>query len=199
MSDILIRNARPEDLDFAFEMTIEAGNGMIERFLGCGSKEHAYRVFKVLWKGRANRFHYTNTKIAESGDEKLGILVSYSVEENANSSLSISQILKAGGCKMIWYYMTHITDLFTALSLPEGKLEEYYISTIATPSKARGKGVGTILIHYALNRAKELNIKQASLIVAKDNAGAIKLYKKLGFIIDHSQETKHNHRMILNI
>ena len=54
-----------------------------------------------------------------------------------------------------------------------------------------------MLMNDALKRAKELDADKISLIVAKDNEGAIKLYKQLGFYIDHSEDTREYYRMVI--
>ena len=197
MNELLIRSARPEDLDFAFEMTVEAGHGLIERFLGCGTKEYAYNVFKSLWTGSLNRFHYSHAKIAESGNEKCGFLVAYLVNGEKSNSLDIIQIIKVGGTRLLWYYLSHIKELHTAFSLPEGKTGEYYISSVAAVPGERGKGIGTLLLNEALKTGKEMNANKISLVVARYNEGAIKLYRNLGFNIDHSEDTKEYYRMVM--
>lgn len=200
MDSVLIRSARKDDIDFAFERTLEAGRGMFERFLGSGSKEESYRVFKLLWEGRKNKFQYSNAKILEIEGEKLGLLIAYPVEGSKDSSLNILHILKIGGLKLVFYYMTHLRDLFTALSLPDGQLGEYYISTIALDCKSRGRGLGTLLIKHGIDQAKDLGKKRVSLIVDKDNGGALKLYRQLGFTVEEYLESRHNHyRMTLDI
>ena len=199
MKNVTIRSAKIEDLDFAFEMSVEAGTGMIERFLGCGSKDFAYKVFKSIWQGKSNRFHYENAKIVMNGYDKAGFIVSYRVDKSKKSSLNILQLLTIGGFKMFWYYLTHIRELITALSLPEGKQGEYYISTIAIHSSQRGQGVGTMVILDEIETAKRLDLKTVSLIVDKNNSSAKKLYERMGFIVDQSSIKKSSYRMTLDL
>ncbi|PQP83851.1 histone acetyltransferase [Paenibacillus sp. PCH8] len=52
---------------------------------------------------------------------------------------------------------------------------------MAVTENARGKGIGTLLFHAALNEAKQRGIEAVSLSVDPDNE-AIRLYKRLGFV-----------------
>ena len=52
---------------------------------------------------------------------------------------------------------------------------------IALYQKFCGAGIGEIMLRTLLDAAKQLGYEQAELEVVSDNAGAIALYKKLGF------------------
>lgn len=191
MDQYLIRNAKPDDFDFAFELYLAAGRGMLERFLGCGSKGFAYQVMKFLWTAKPNRMHYRNGHILEVGNERLGFLSSYAVGVDDYSALKSLLILKAGGVKLLWHYLTHLEDLVAVSLLPEGRKGEYYIDSVAVTSNSRGMGVGSKLVQYAISQAKALNLNTVSLMVAKDNEEAIKLYQRLGFNLEDSKRKNH--------
>ncbi len=57
-----------------------------------------------------------------------------------------------------------------------------YISVVATLPEARGKGYAQKLITQFLDICHTKNIGAAHLYTDKSNAGAIALYKKLGFV-----------------
>jgi len=54
---------------------------------------------------------------------------------------------------------------------------------------------------FAIGKAKDLSKNKVSLVVEKDNIGAIRHYVRLGFYVDDANDSKHDlvHRMILNI
>jgi len=199
MDDFLIRDAKPDDLDFAFDMTVAAGHGFIERFLGANSKSLAYIVFKNLWTGKLNRFHYINGYIAESKGEKVGFLTAYSFSDKKRRSLGALKIISASRFKIVFYYLSHLKELLTAVSLPEGKLGEYYISSIATSSGFRGRGIGTALVDFAIQKAIQDGLNKVSLIVAKDNLNAIRMYNEIGFIQDVFSKNKYSLRLTFDI
>ncbi|MEO4055041.1 GNAT family N-acetyltransferase [Solibacillus sp. CAU 1738] len=60
---------------------------------------------------------------------------------------------------------------------------------IAIRKEARGKGVGTQLMHAIIAEAKKANFEALSLSVDRDNTNAIYLYRKLGFVDFADDET----------
>ncbi len=57
-----------------------------------------------------------------------------------------------------------------------------FLNAIAVAGGCRGKGVGTRLIDHAEARGLEAGLDRLSLHVWVDNAAAIRLYKRLGFV-----------------
>ncbi len=62
----------------------------------------------------------------------------------------------------------------------DGKL---HIVNVATHPSARGHGVARRLVSFLLNLAADLGLQSAFLEVRRSNAGAQKLYEKLGFTV----------------
>lgn len=54
--------------------------------------------------------------------------------------------------------------------------------SIATAPRAQGKGVGSALIHASENAARGHGCRSLRLEVRKDNAVAIRLYERLGYV-----------------
>ncbi len=59
--------------------------------------------------------------------------------------------------------------------------DEAEILTLAVMPEARGRGVGSALVHAALNEARERDAIAAYLEVAADNPAARSLYARAGF------------------
>jgi ribosomal protein S18 acetylase RimI-like enzyme len=55
-----------------------------------------------------------------------------------------------------------------------------YLEELFVRKEDRKKGIGSLLLKSALNKAKERNCAEISLSVDKNNLNAIRLYKKLG-------------------
>lgn len=55
------------------------------------------------------------------------------------------------------------------------------VQTIAIDSEVQGQGLGALLLHEMLNRARELGVRSTFLEVRTDNTPAIALYSKAGF------------------
>lgn len=60
--------------------------------------------------------------------------------------------------------------------------DEYHIANIAVSENFRRKGIACALIEEVVCTAKNNNINGITLEVGENNAAAVNLYKKLGFI-----------------
>jgi ribosomal protein S18 acetylase RimI-like enzyme len=68
---------------------------------------------------------------------------------------------------------------------PYSALEEdhsYYICGMAVDQAHRSRGIGSALLNEAGRAARQLGFAKLSLIVFEQNAGALRLYERSGFI-----------------
>ncbi|MFO7637213.1 MAG: N-acetyltransferase [Clostridia bacterium] len=184
MSQLTIRPANENDLDFGFEMTVSAGGGLIEKAMGAGSRELAKKVFARLWSGKPNRFHFKNACVAESEGRQLGFLLSYNAGVKDQSSLPVGEMLSAGGLKLISFYLFRPLMAMQSLALTEGKPGEWHIGAIATVDEVRGRGIGSELLRHAFRLAEDAGLSKASLLVSQNNESAFRLYVRFGFTIE---------------
>ena len=66
--------------------------------------------------------------------------------------------------------------------------EEAYIEFIATKASVRGQGVGSKLLQWAQEFAQTEGCRQLTLHVFQANKGAVRLYERKGFEIQHAEE-----------
>lgn len=59
------------------------------------------------------------------------------------------------------------------------------IEAVRTNSKYRGKGIGTKVLEYIIERAKQKGCKMVQLTSDKQRPDAIKFYETIGFIATH--------------
>ena len=59
--------------------------------------------------------------------------------------------------------------------------DEIHINNVAMRPAYRGRGYGTGLMHHVLAEGRRLGARRATLQVRASNAGALRLYKRLGF------------------
>lgn len=59
------------------------------------------------------------------------------------------------------------------------------VEAVRTSSKYRGRGIGSKMFAYILNRAKEKGCHMVQLTSDKKRTEAIKFYEKLGFVASH--------------
>ncbi len=65
--------------------------------------------------------------------------------------------------------------------IKEGIGETLYIDDLCVDPSARKCGIGTSLMDYAVNYAKEINCRQVMLNVWEFNSSAVDFYEKYGF------------------
>ncbi|PTI77400.1 GNAT family N-acetyltransferase [Staphylococcus succinus] len=131
------------------------------------------RLLKVMEQSIVDvnyRGHYSNVWVYEMDGEIAGCLIAYPGEqeemlEKAWLDMILEEDIKAFG---------------TPMPMKEANDDEYYIETVATFPEYRGKGVATQLIKHVLRTYPG---EKWSLNCDITNAGALHVYKKLGFQI----------------
>ena len=68
----------------------------------------------------------------------------------------------------------------------------FYIDTLCVDPAFRGQGIGTELIQFAEQYAKENGYERISLVVEQNNTKAQKLYTKLGYIEEKKIMINHH-------
>ena len=77
--------------------------------------------------------------------------------------------------------------LLNLLLLTEGtKADEFVVDSLAVDPAYRGRGVGTALLQKAEERAMSMGKRTMSLGVVGENAGAIRLYERVGYRRTHT-------------
>ncbi len=66
-------------------------------------------------------------------------------------------------------------------------LDEIHINNVALRPACRGLGLGTALMRHVLAEGRRLGARRATLEVRASNAGAIRLYERLGFAVAGSR------------
>ena len=73
------------------------------------------------------------------------------------------------------------------LYTPRPAPDEFIVDSLAVAQSARGMGVGTALMREAERKARRMGKRFMSLGVIGENAGAIRLYERLGYKITRTQ------------
>lgn len=174
MDTIIFRPACPQDaLEIAHLITI-AGGGIFEFLLEDMLKNHTLENLLVaeIEKEKSN-LSYINTQVAELNHKIVGMIKSSDAQGK-----EVTQEMKT------FFSPEKLDWLKDSLSV---KIKEgLYINLLAVNKSYRKKGIGTKLINYVKNKAKQQNISLLSLMVWSDNITAIEFYKNQGF-----QEVKH--------
>jgi ribosomal protein S18 acetylase RimI-like enzyme len=60
------------------------------------------------------------------------------------------------------------------------------ISDLVVAAPNRGQGIGTAMIQYLVRAAREMHVPCVEIGAALSNPGAVALYRRLGFVDDHT-------------
>jgi ribosomal protein S18 acetylase RimI-like enzyme len=170
---VIIRQAQVSD-------AASIAEGIYEAFLLPGSEVENKPNFHHQWIDTLTaicaqpdtQYSYTNTLVAEVDGEIAGIMITvdgaiYRMQrENMFPQLKdLFNIAFGQG----WEEMED-----------EAQTGELYVDSIAVFPAYRHRGIGTILLSHAQQRAKELNIPLVTLAVEPTNSAKL-LYQELGF------------------
>jgi ribosomal protein S18 acetylase RimI-like enzyme len=166
-SEAIIRPARKADAAALAALIDIAGEG-IPLFLWSRMKVPDQSVFE-FGRARAARedgnFSYRNATVVETDGEVAACLVDYQLAD----PYDIGDLDK-------------LPDVVRPLVELEAKAPgSWYINVLAAFPEYRGQGIGTRLLALAEERGRQHKATSASMIVASANAGALRLYARVGY------------------
>ena len=59
--------------------------------------------------------------------------------------------------------------------------QRVYVSRMIVKKECRGRGIGSEILEFLINKAKEMGFSEMTIGVDKDNENALHLYRKYGF------------------
>jgi len=162
-----IRPARKADAAALAILVDIAGEGM-PSYMWSRMHEPGQSAFEV-GRARAAReeggFSYRNATVAETDGEVAACLVDYRLDDP---------------------YDPGDLDALPEMVRPLVELEakapgSWYVNVLATFAEFRGHGIGARLLALAEERGREQRATSASMIVASENTGAMRLYARSGY------------------
>ncbi|MGE8429607.1 MAG: GNAT family N-acetyltransferase [Sphingobacterium sp.] len=163
------RRAQQSDAHHVPEIMLQAMEDIIFRFIKKEDRNEAVNFLTRLFKQKGNLYSYEHTFVAiDDNGLILGSLTGY----NGDRFIELRQPI-----------LDHMKELYNNNLIPEAETAggEFYIDSIAVAPIARGKGIGTQLLQYAITHAKQHGFKQVGLLVDLKNPNAQKLYERIGF------------------
>ncbi len=160
------RRARPVDAAALADLIDIAGDGVPSAFWvqSAAPGETAIEVGRRSAAHEVGSFSYRNATVTDVGGGVIAALLGYPLPDRPEP----------------------IPPDLPAKFIPFQELENlacgtWYVSALAAYPGHRGQGHGTRLLHVAEGRARALHRRAISLAVVDANAGARRLYERLGF------------------
>lgn len=159
----IFRPARKEDCAIIASLYSISSDGVADYVWStlAAPGEDILDVGRRRYERENTNFSYRNCTLVETGGKVIGMLVAFPMHVDPAAAEEPDPVLA-----------------------PFMKLEEdgsYYICGMALFPEYRGRGIGTRLLAYAEQAARERGFGKLSLIVFEQNAGAKRLYEKTGY------------------
>ncbi len=164
-----IRKAQESDAQSVPEIMLQAMEDIIFQFIQNEDRTEAILFLTHFFGQKGNLYSYENTFVAiDAHGNIVGSLTGYDADEFVKLREPI---------------LSYIKERYGNPMVPEVETvcNEFYIDSIAVAAIARGKGVGTELLQFAIAQAQQQDFKQVGLLVDLENPGAQKLYERIGF------------------
>jgi ribosomal protein S18 acetylase RimI-like enzyme len=162
-----IRPAHKSDAAALAILVDIAGEGM-PSYMWSRMREPGQSEFEV-GRARAAReegaFSYRNTQVAEVDGEVVACLVDYPLDDPYDTG-----------------DLGKLPEVVRPLVVLEAQAPgSWYVNVLATFPEFRGQGIGARLLALAEERGRAQGAKSASIIVASENTGAMRLYGRTGY------------------
>lgn len=167
MSAPLIRSATIRDATHLAALVDIAGEGFASYFWGqmAGPGQSPFEIGRMRARRDEGSFTWRNAVIAEIDGDVAGALVGYRIADSTDPA--------------------DITDA-PAIVRPMVELEaeapgHWYVNVLAVFPEYRGKGIGGALLARADDIGRAVAPAGMAIIVASENEGAVRLYKRCGY------------------
>lgn len=167
---ILIRPANKTEANTIAPLIYDAIGDIANRLTGEQQKVAILHQLAYLVTQTNSRHSYLNTYVATQQQRIVGIVVLYDGKEGKSLDAELQQWLANKNAP------TAIIDI-------EAHEDEYYIDTICVDETTRGLGIGTQLLIFAEQTARDKGYKKLSLNVELEKQAARKLYERMGFVV----------------
>jgi len=185
----MIRPAKPSDADAVVPLIIQAMGKLANKLTHVEDDKLINKIFTHFFPLQGNQYSYENTLVFEEEGKVLGSL-------NAYDGRKLIELRKP--------FLAYLKEHYNGSDLNQGtetEAGEFYLDSISVKPSAQGKGIGKQLIKTGIDWAKKLGHHTVGLLVEQNNENALKLYQKMGFVIQNEKEFMAGlyHHMIFKI
>jgi ribosomal protein S18 acetylase RimI-like enzyme len=163
---------------FLMEMAMDESAQYI---FGTRDIEKITGFLRQMWLHPNTRMSHKHSYVIEDKGKAIALLTSY--PGSMNSKLFLPSFFKLVSIHpgLIGYINMHLNQLYHVLFTPEAEKDEYYVFMLAVLPEYRNKKLGTKLLQFAEEKAKEAGLKECSLLVRIANVDGIRFYERNGY------------------
>lgn len=177
MNNIIIRKGRTEDSQDFSQLILLSAATFFPSIFASNTEEVMRKIFQLP----GNLFSFEHSYFIEVNDKIAGMALGYNWEQKRREELYTGLLLVK---YLKWSFFTRVFYLLKAQGIV-GKVSknEYYLSNIAVYPEFRALGLGTKLFLEIKRESERTGANKIVLDVETNNKRAVKLYKRLGYII----------------
>ncbi|ARS39093.1 hypothetical protein CA265_05145 [Sphingobacteriaceae bacterium GW460-11-11-14-LB5] len=185
----MIRPALPTDVEEVVPLIIQAMGKLANKLTHTNDIAIINEIFKHFFQQQGNQYSYENTLVFEDEGKVLGAINAY----DGSKLFELRQ-------PFLTYRAKHHRVNHNNQD-NETESGEFYLDSISVNSKVQGKGIGKQLIRAGIDWAKKLGHHTIALLVEQNNDNALKLYEKMGFVIQNEKQFMGGwyHHMVFKI
>ena len=178
MDNIIMRQGRSEDAQNFSQLILISAITFYRSLFTSDAAE----IIRKLFQKPGNLFSFEHSYFIEVDGKIAGMVLGYNWAQKSREELYTGLLMVK---YLKWNFFARIFYFLKAQDIV-GKVSEneYYLSNIAVYPEFRGLGLGTKLLSEIERESKRSRDKKIVLDVETNNKRAIKLYERLGYIIE---------------
>lgn len=178
--EIILTQGSPEQAELAAPLIYETEPHLFEYLFG-KDYEGVLKYLGAEWRQDESEFSYSHCTAAVKGEDLLGIEIGFGKDKRIEAQANTG---KAGLAHLKPEVIDHlrIAARYLPYLLPPIPRKAYYVNNLASSPRARGTGVGAMLLLNAFDRAREQGFREVHLDVYKENP-AVGFYHHMGMEI----------------
>ncbi len=172
MSEVILRSAQKSDCEEIAHLINVSAAGVLDYLLNyiCAEGIAAVKYMSELLT-REGYYSYSNTVVAESGRDLLGMALSFPA-----GGLIINENMQKFYTQDRLQYIRYFVD---------NKIKDScHLDAIAVQTAMRGKGIGQKLLENVIQQAQYFKFSVVQAFVFASNEKAVKFYLRKGFLVD---------------
>ena len=193
-NSIEYRSAQPPDANLGSRLIYETFPKLATHMIGLGEPERAKKIIAKLFLQPGHRLSHEFTQFVIHSDRVVGMFIAYPGRRLLTLNWRFARLL------IIQYTMIEKFVLMQRglpmIFIQEAHKDEYLLSNLAVKKGLRGKGIGSQVLSYVADKAKQAGYQKLSLMVMIDNQDARHFYERQGFItkaihLESNRRVKH--------
>lgn len=175
-----LRPARPGDADDVAGLVYQTlETRVLDLLLGTRDPIRGRGLLAKLFLRPGSRLGYPNIHVAQVNGQVAGVLIAFPGEAGTRLDLNLARgLFSENGLSGLWRTLRLAVEM---VGVEEFEHDELHVDTLSVSPDFRGNGIGTLLLSHAENLACKGGLGKCSLVVATENAGAVRLYERSGY------------------